>query len=213
MQANEVYFSSGDPMSIEIVDGNIHYCIPAVFRGYAEGQILRLSAKNPMPVNVETAKHVTIRYYNGQNAFTFHSKIMEFANKGDNQFLIKSPTSIDFKMTRREHRVSTPPELYLTMTDGENAFPVKILDLSQKGACLVSNSRLGTIGETFCIELHPNPSSAVVKLSCEIRYIRKDLTNDVGAPAYCHGIKFGVLDAMAERFIEFYLKDKLALLS
>lgn len=213
MQATEVYFSIGDSMSIEIVDGNIHYCVPATFRGYKEEQTLWFSAKNPMPVNVKAEKDVIIRYYNGQNAFTFHSEIMEFTDKGDNQFLIKSPTRVDFKMTRREHRIATLPELYLTMTDGENAFPVKVLDLSQKGACLVSNSRLGTIGETFSIELHPNPSSDVVKLSCEIRYIRKDLTNDVGTPAYCHGIKFGILDEMAERFIEFYLKDKLALLS
>ncbi len=213
MQNTDVYFSRGDRMNIEIVEGNVHYCVSATFWSYEDEQWLLLNAKSSMPVAVDAEKKVTIRYCNGKNAFSFHSEIMEFGDKANNQFLIKPPTGVESRTTRSGHRVPIPPELCLTMTDGENAFPVKMRDLSEKGACLVSNSRLGCIGETFSIELHPSPSSDIVKLSCEIRYIRKDLSNDSSVSTYCHGIKFGRLDTIAERFIEFYLKDKLVSLS
>lgn len=203
-RAEPVNLSVGTNLQLELVSGNVHYCFPVKLLGYQAGESLMVSLPETdqwLRVGDEFIVRVL-----GETSYAFTSELLRVCYEPFGYMHLSYPVGVQGAMMRRAPRVEVhEPAINLTMQDGSRAIRVSLADMSYSGARLVAEMQLGSIGDSFTIDVRSPVTHELISLECTIRYVRNDIEKGV----YHHGVQFSRLEDEAQLFIDWVLRKSM----
>ncbi len=214
MASQSLGLSVGTNLNLEIPGGEDNNNFQVCLIGYraSHSVLVTMPQKGNKPTAIEEGAAVIVRYIGDSKVYAFESKVLH-AHVDPYPYLhLEYPKGIQGIMMRRTMRVPVnTPVLTLSMLDQEgHQLSVTMADISIDGACLISSSQIGKVGDEFLINM-PHIAATFdddINLSCIVRYMRNETEAD-GTISYKHGVEFRQLDQAALRFIEHFIKDSI----
>lgn len=199
----------GATLQLERISGNVHYCFPVTLMGYQVGHSLMVS--NPQPkAGLRVGEDFIVRSIGGETSYAFRATALALHHDPFPYMHLSFPEGVQGALSRRAPRVSlAQPSITLTMSDGDKQIKVSMADIGPSGARLVAAERLGSLGDTFVIDVRAPYSNRLVSLSCTIRYVRNDLPPSLGKGqvSFHHGVEFGPLNDEGQFFVNWLMQE------
>jgi len=185
------------------VDGS-RYVIELLGYRVGEGVIITAPYDQNDQIPLVVGEEVSIRYLGGVSHFEFCSKVIQIVAEPYMHVHLDYPDDIDAKMMRRDVRVPiNETVMRLALDEMGKPLATEMINISSRGAKLVSPVQLGAVGEEFCIEMPMLSESTVVTLNCLVRYVKERVES--ATTLYHHGVEFMGMDAAAREYIAEYI--------
>jgi hypothetical protein len=191
---NDLGVLPGTPLLIRNIEGNSNQRV-VQFIGSILGQgafIDPLSdGTNPAIENGET---YIVQGFTGKHSFSFLAKVLHAIDAPFSCTIMEYPMRVDSVRVRSTLRVKSdwPAFLLRPNPKNKNTFietPIRLHDLSMKGARVVSDAYVGYIGQKITLQIKANVNSDAVNivLEAEIRHISQQDSNS----SFYTGVQFG----------------------
>ena len=198
----------GSALKLEMVQGNVHYCLPVKLLGFVESKSLIVEMPEALSP-LKRGDHIVARLVDKDSVFAFRTSVLKTAKIPFPYMHLSYPTGVQAALTRRNPRVTVPKTaINLSMRDGDEQLTVSMADVSYSGARLLAPRRLGALGATFSIDVRSPVANQLVSFSCTVRHVREESSRSPGADRlFHHGVEFVALSDEAVAFIDWLVRE------